>query len=194
MVDPKPQIRGGSVMTLTAHFIASELDVERLRYVRNRTAHGYSTHTEQISEAQQRAWWVENRDRVMGWLYRDEWRTLVGFGLLRQADDGYWLTVVGVLPEHGGRGYGKWITHDIVMRAPGKVRATARKDNPAAVKLHVPEDWRIVDGPDERLVYFEGRRDPDREEMEEHWAEHGWALDRPYQPWGFDPDRVEVTV
>lgn len=144
-------------MTLTAHPIESEIDVERLRLIRNKTAHGYSNHTDQISQAQQRRWWAENHERLMGWLYRDEFTQLVGFGLLRQDDDGDWLTVVGVLPGFEGKGYGKFITHDIVTKAPGRCRATARKDNPGAVKLHVESDWDIVPGPDERLVYFVGK-------------------------------------
>lgn len=144
-------------MALTAYPIQSDIDVERLRMIRNATAHGFSNHTDQISADQQRAWWASMQGRVKGWLYRDEYKQLVGFGLLRRDDEGYWLTVVGVLPGYEGRGYGKEITHDIVTRAPGRCKATARKDNPGAVKLHVDADWEIVDGPDERLVYFLGR-------------------------------------
>ena len=142
---------------LTAHPIQQDIDVERLRFIRNVTSWGYSNHTAQISAEQQRTWWAENRERMRGWLYRDEFKQLVGFGLIRQDDEGFWLTVVGVLPGHEGRGFGKFITHDIVTRAPGRCKATARKDNPGAVKLHVDSDWEIVEGPDERLVYFLGR-------------------------------------
>lgn len=144
-------------MTLTAHPIESENDVERLRLIRNKTAAGYSNFTDQISQVQQRQWWAENRERLQGWLYRDQYAQLVGFGLLRQDDEGFWLTVVGVLPGFEGNGYGKFITHDIVTKAPGRCKATARKDNPGAVKLHVASDWDVVDGPDERLVYFESK-------------------------------------
>lgn len=163
-------------MSLHAFPIVDDLDVERLRFVRNATAWGYSNYNDVISEAEQRRWWAENHSKVLGWLYRDDYASLVGFGLLRLGDDGYWRTVVGVLPSFEGRGYGKAITHDIVVRAPGPCRATARKDNPAAVKLHVPEDWLTVDGPDERLVYFETRPGVTQQEP------------RPYQPWCYDPD------
>jgi hypothetical protein len=30
----------------------------------------------------------------------------------------------------------------------------ALKTNPAGVKVYVPDDWDMVDGPDERYVYF----------------------------------------
>ena len=142
-------------MNLTAHLIETPRDVECLRCIRNITRQGYSNHNALVSPSEQAAWWAANQERVRAWLYFEADQHLAGFGLLRLADDGYWRTVVGVLPGFEGRGYGKWITRDIVAKAPGGCRATARRDNPAAVKLHVEDDWRVVEGPDPRLVYFE---------------------------------------
>ena len=141
-------------MNLHAVAIETPLDVECLRCIRNITRQGYSNHNALISREQQREWWAANRERVHGWLYFES-RHLAGFGLLRLDNDGYWLAVVGVLPGFEGNGHGKAIMHDLVIRAPGRCRSTARRDNPGAVKLHVEDDWRAVGGPDPRLVYFE---------------------------------------
>jgi GNAT superfamily N-acetyltransferase len=174
----KPEDAGDGV-TLVATPVLDARDVEIIRLIRKETREGYSAFNDEITADQQQAWWNANRDHLWAWTYSlpKQPDAIVGFGLLRQDDDGYWLTTVGVLPECTGHGYGKEITHDIVMRAPGRCRATARKDNPAAVKLHVSDDWDIVDGPDERLVYFVGKRDPGKlpEEAVEQWAEHGWV-------------------
>lgn len=151
-------------------------EVEAMRQIRNRCKDGFSSYTEEISPAEQIAWWTHQGDKVRAWLYEDDLANLVGFGCLRRDAEGRWLTVVAVLPEFGGLGYGKAITHDIVMRSPGRCWATARKDNPAAVKLHIEADWDVVDGPDERLVYFRGKRNPEAEDARAHWIEHGWAL------------------
>lgn len=144
-------------MTLRAIPVEHDDQVERMRLLRNATKDGYSAFNENISEAAQITWWRVNRANLRAWLYADEAGLIVGFGLLRRDDAGRWLTTVGVLPEHSGRGYGKWITHDIVFRAPGRCWAAARRDNPAAVALHVGEDWEVIDGYDPRLVYFRTR-------------------------------------
>lgn len=141
---------------LLSHAIASDDDVEVLRRIRNRCAAGFSFDTSEISPAQQRVWWALNRHRVVGWLYccGDPDKT-VGYGLLRQTEDKRWWSSVAVLPKYAGQGFGKSITTDIIHHCPnGVVWATARKDNPAAVKLHDLKFWDIIDGPDERLVYF----------------------------------------
>jgi len=142
-------------MTLHATPIETPLDVELLRQVRNVTRAGYSNHNALINRAQQREWWTANHERVRGWLYFDADRRLVGFGLLRPGDDGSRWAVVGVQPWFEGRGHGRAIMHDLVTRAQGRCRSSARRDNLAAVKLHVEDDWRVVEGPDPRLVYFE---------------------------------------
>jgi GNAT superfamily N-acetyltransferase len=128
--------------------------MESIRLIRNTCREGFSQYNEPISGADQVRWWAATEGKRLAWLYTDDERLIVGFGVLLLQDDGFWTTTVAVLPEHAGKGYGKVITHDIVTRCPGPCKATARKDNPAAVKLHVAEDWDVVDGPDERLVYF----------------------------------------
>lgn len=141
-------------MSLRGFLADCDKCAEIIRDIRNICRDGFSTETREITSAQQMQWWAETRPRRLAWTYRDSYHNLVGFGLLLKQDDGLWTTTVAVLPEFAGKGYGKEITRDIVSKCPGECRATARKDNPAAVKLHVSEDWDIVDGPDERLVYF----------------------------------------
>ncbi len=153
-------------MTLRPINVQNLGQIERVRLIRNVTRAGYSHHNAEISEAEQIVWW--EREKPQAWLYADEASEIVGFGLLRQDDQGHWVTVVGVLPEHGGRGYGKEITHDIVMRSPGPCWATARRDNPAAVALHVRADWIEVPGVDPRLVYFRTRRDSSSDAAPQH--------------------------
>ena len=144
--------------TLNAREAASIFDAYSIMHIRNRCRAGFSTHTDEIAPAEQERWWEATAGRRLAWLYRpDDSRSYVGFGLLLRQDDGLWTTTVAVLPEHAGKGYGRAITHDIVMRCPGQCRATARRDNPAAVKLHVADDWDIVDGPDPRLAYFRSK-------------------------------------
>jgi GNAT superfamily N-acetyltransferase len=149
-----------------------------LRVSRNACREGFSTDTAEISEEQQQAWWAANRDSVLAWLYQDGHLEIVGYGLLRRTEDGRWWSSVAVLPQYTGKGYGKAITADIIRACPAAVVwATARRDNPAAVKLHDLSDWEIIDGPDERLVYFRTtlhRGIP--AEAVEQWAESGWAL------------------
>lgn len=141
-------------MTLHPLFINC-LDLAYLMVdIRNACREGFSNENNVITPEQQREWWVATEGKRLAWLYHDEGGHRVGFGLLLLHDDGLWTTTVAVLPEFAGKGYGKYITHDIVVRCPGECRATARKDNPAAVRLHILEDWDIVDGPDDRLVYF----------------------------------------
>lgn len=154
--------------------VETDLDVEMLRAIRNATRDGYSEHTAEIGVDEQVAWWRENRGRIRAWLYENALGRIVGFGMLRRAEDGEWVTTVGVWPHYTGRGYGSAITRDIVGRAPGSCRATARLDNPAAMRLHHRDDWEEV-GRDGRLAHYRTRpRVPD--EVLEDWAEHGWVL------------------
>jgi len=147
-----------------------------MRLIRNRCAAGFANFNDDISEAQQILWWQSNRARLRAWLYLDGTSNVVGFGLLTTHDDGTQWTTVGVLPEHEGHNYGKWITHHLINQAPGRVYGAARRDNPAAVRLHVEDDWIECEGPDPRLVYFRTRK-ADRwppEGATEQWAEVGW--------------------
>ncbi len=141
-------------MNLRTLYVQHADQIEAVRYIRNVTRAGYSFHNAEISKADHLAWWA--REQPKAWLYHDTDGIVVGFGLLRQ-HEGHWVTVVGVLPEYAGHNYGKEITHDLVMRAPGQCYGIARKDNPAAVRLHVADDWEQIDGPDERLAYFKTR-------------------------------------
>lgn len=143
-------------MTLHPHEAISYFDALEILNIRNICRDGFSEYNERITGAQQQKWWEETDGKRLAWLYRDDTsKSYVAFGVLLLQDDGFWTTTVGVLPESAGKGYGKAITHDLVERAPGPCRAAARKDNPAAVRCHnITEDWDIVEGPDERLVYF----------------------------------------
>lgn len=140
---------------LLARPIELRSDVEVLRLIRNACKDGFSHDNEEISPQQQEAWWTLMREKVRGWLY---WvgGEIVGYGLLRQTDDERWWSSVAVLPDCMGKGYGGALTADLVRRVPHVVWATARLDNPAALKLHRPEDWFELNR-DDRLVYFQTR-------------------------------------
>lgn len=142
-------------MTLTPIPVRSAFEIQVMRRIRNRTASGYAYHNDWISPDQQAVWWADMGERVRAWLYQDGDGATVGFGMLLRHDDGTDWTTVGVLPEHGGHNYGRQITAHLIRQVPGRVYGCARKDNPAAVFLHVPEDWMMIDGPDPRLVYFQ---------------------------------------
>ena len=151
--------------------------VERMRLIRNRCAAGFANFNDLITAEQQAKWWKANKANLRAWLYLDDYSNVVGFGLLTRHDDGTLWTTVGVDPQHNGRNWGKFITHHLIGQAPGRVYGAARKDNPAAVRLHVDEDWTECDGPDDRLVYFRTRK-ADRwppEGATEQWAEAGWV-------------------
>lgn len=159
---------------LVARAVESEEDVEGLRLIRNACKDGFSHDNDEISMQQQAAWWVLMRDKVKAWLYWVE-LDVVGYGLLRQTDDGRWWTSVAVLPQHAGKGYGGAITADLVRRADEPVWATARLDNPAAMRLHREADWQET-GRDERLVHYCTRPAVTMKESLEEWAKEGWVL------------------
>jgi GNAT superfamily N-acetyltransferase len=129
---------------------------DRIRLIRNATRGTYSQNNEEISWCDQQQWWERTKDKRLAWLYHQPGdHEIVGFGVLLLQDDGYWTTTVGVLPAHAGKGYGKAITHDLVVNAPGPCRAMALIDNPAGVRCHdLEQDWDVVDGPDPKYVYF----------------------------------------
>lgn len=161
-------------LALVARPIEDVVDVEALRQIRNACKDGFSHDTTEISAQAQRAWWVAQRGRVKAWLY---WRSdlVIGYGLLRQTDDGRWWTSVAVLPFCAGQGYGGAITADLIRRSDGPVYATARLDNPAARRLHRAADWEET-GRDERLVYFQTRYSVQAEAALANWQESGWVL------------------
>lgn len=127
--------------------------VEALRQIRNACKDGFAHDNTQISELAQRAWWVAHKDRVKGWLYATPDYVLVGYGILRQTDDGRWWSSVAVLPAHAGSGYGGAITGDLIRRIDVPVWASARVDNPAAQRLHRKSDWEEL-GRDDKLVHY----------------------------------------
>jgi GNAT superfamily N-acetyltransferase len=144
-------------MSLRADPAVTFEDALLIAYFRNVCTAGFSQFNGEISDDEQRAFWERTEGKRRAWLYFDDEGVPVGFGMLLLQDDGLWTTTVAVHPNHAGLGYGKAITHDIVTMAPGPCRAQARKDNPAAVKLHVADDWDIVDGPNPALVYFRSK-------------------------------------
>lgn len=164
-------------MTLTAIPVDSPARVERMRLIRNATAAGYANFNGRISAEQQARWWKDNQRHLRAWLYLNDAGVVVGFGLLTRHADFRWHTTVGVLPEHGRHNYGKQITADLISKHPGRVYGAARRDNPAAVRLHVEEDWAEVPGPDPRLIYFRTHKadkwPPDAAAGQ--WAEVGWV-------------------
>jgi GNAT superfamily N-acetyltransferase len=137
---------------LLARPIEIDEDVETLRLIRNACKDGFSHDNSEISQQQQEAWWTLMRGKVKGWLY---WvgGEVVGYGLVRQTDDQRWWTSVAVLPDCAGRGYGGAITADLARRLSCAVWATARLDNPAALRLHRVDDWDEI-GRDDRLVTY----------------------------------------
>jgi GNAT superfamily N-acetyltransferase len=162
---------------LIAKSIEHDNDVQMLRAIRNVCREGFAHDTEPISAEQQRQWWEAGRAKgdLLAWLYcKAPHNIIVGYGLLRRTEDGRWWTSVGVFPIHAGQGYGGAITCDLVEKAPEPPYAQARKDNPAAVKLHRESHWERV-GEDERLVHFRARRFWPPREAVEQWSEAGWV-------------------
>lgn len=140
---------------LVARPITEDVDVETLRQIRNVCKDGFSFDNEEITPEDQVGWWILMRGKVKAWLY---WSgaEVVGYGLLRQTEDGRWWSSCAVLPGHAGKGYGGALLADLVRRTTGVVYATARLDNPAAVRLHRSADW-IEHDRDERLAHFRTR-------------------------------------
>lgn len=131
-------------------------DVDVMRCIRNTCRAGFAHDTSLITEAQQRAWWGDGSGKI-AYLYIDRRDSVVGYGLLRQTDDGRWWSSVAVLPGHGGHGYGKAITSHIIRQSPtAVVWAEARKDNPQADRIHDRRDWEVI-GEDERLWHYRTR-------------------------------------
>jgi len=142
---------------LTARPVVDDLDVEWLRAIRNTCREGFAHDQAVITMRQQAAWWQAQQGRLVAALYQDAALFVVGYGLLRQTEDGRWWSSVAVLPSYTGRGYGGAITAHIIRQSPsGVVWAEARKDNPAADRLHHRRDW-VVIGEDERLWHYQTR-------------------------------------
>jgi hypothetical protein len=160
-------------MNLRALPVELDADVEALRLIRNACKDGFSHDNAEISPAAQLAWWVLMRGRVKAWLYSADGH-LVGYGLVRQTDDGRWWASVAVLPEEAGQGYGGTITADLVRRVDVPVWGQARLDQPAAMRLHRAADWEEIER-DDRLVTY--RTLPHVYDVVlGNWAEHGLVV------------------
>lgn len=160
-------------LRLTARLIETDLDVEILRQIRNACREGFSFDNSEISPEQQAKWWASMRDRFKGWLYYDSGGVYVGYGALRCAEDDLWYSSVAVLPEQAGRGYGGAITADVIRRVDFEVWATARLDNPAAMRLHRAVDWDEI-ARDNRLAHYVTKAHVYSETYKE-WSAEGWA-------------------
>lgn len=161
---------GTSLVALPVELAA---DVEALRLIRNACKDGFSHYNSEISPQAQAAWWVVSKDRVKAWLYSSLGH-LVGYGLVRQIDDGRWWASVAVLPEHSGKGYGGTITADLIRHCDGPVYGQARLDNPAAMRLHRAADWEEIER-DEKLATY--RTLPHvYDAVLSDWAEHGQVV------------------
>lgn len=140
---------------LNAWLIESDEDVEILRQIRNACKDGFAHDNATISEPAQRAWWVLMHSRIKAWLYWHK-ADIVGYGLLRQTDDGRWWSSVAVVPQAAGHGYGGAITADLVRRTDEPVWAEARLDQPKAMRLHRVGDWEELRR-DDALAYYRTR-------------------------------------
>lgn len=141
---------------LEAVRVVSTEQVEALREIRNLTASGFSHDTTEISPLAQRAWWVAMRGRVRAWLYFSSgW--LIGFGMLRQTEDGRWWNSLAVKPAFRGCGYGAAITADLLAQHDGQVYASVKRDNIPALAMHHLDQWDKIDDPEETLVFFRSK-------------------------------------
>lgn len=149
-------------------------DVEALRQIRNACKDGFAHDNDEISVPQQQAWWALMCSFVKAWLY---WHGLevVGYGLLRQTDDGRWWSSVAVLPEAAGHGYGGAITADLIRRSDTRVWAEARLDNPVAMKLHRTADWEEWKR-DDKVVHYHTRYAGALDEALLEWTRTGWVV------------------
>lgn len=141
---------------LTATVVYHMADVLKMGRIRNEQRASFAHDTTPIDDDRQRAWWAEQRNRVRAWLYTDDAGATVGYGLLRQTEDGRWWSSVAVLGQFAGQGYGRMIMRHLIGSTPHMVWAEARNDNPAAVRLHNDLEWETL-GADNDRVFFRTR-------------------------------------
>lgn len=133
--------------------------LETMRTIRNACRDGFAHDNREITPDQQRQWWIRNSQGIIAMVYLEDHGAPVGYGMLRQVESGAWVSSVAVLPEFGGKGYGRLITQHIIRQSPtGEVEAEARKDQPVAMALHRDDDW-IVTGEDDRVMHYRTRPD-----------------------------------
>lgn len=150
------------LVSLLSVDIVTDAQVEELRRLRNATSYGFSTFTGQISYEEQIAWWQQSQGKIKGWLYYEdhsiEMPIYVGFGILRQTDDGRWWNSLGVVPAYQDHGYGSYITHDLIGRHDQSIYSMVVRKNIAAVKMHHTDEWDEITGSDmDNFIYLKSR-------------------------------------
>jgi len=142
---------------LTARRVIDDEDVEWLRVIRNTCRLGFAHDTAPIAHTAQEQWWRANQSDVIAYLHQDRDGFVVGYGVIRRDAEGMWWSSVAVLPTYSGHGYGGAITAHVVRQSPtGVTQGQARKDNPAACRLHHARDWEVI-AEDERLITYQTR-------------------------------------
>lgn len=141
---------------LTARPVLADADALTMGAIRDRQRAGFSHDTSPITSERQLAWWRTNRERLHAYLYTDSAGAVVGYGCLRQGEDGRWWSSVAVESGYTGLGYGKAITSHLVLSVGHDVWASARNDNPAAQRLHDPLLWETL-GADNDLTFYRTR-------------------------------------
>ena len=135
--------------------------VNCMRVIRNSGSAGYSGDDFQITEDEQQDWWrsLAPRMLVKAWLYASH-GVVVGYGMYSwREDQQQWSPSAGVLPEHRGRGYGKWIVSHLAQMASAEgitLYAKAWLNNEPAVATHDPKFWERV-AQDADYAYFRSR-------------------------------------
>lgn len=138
---------------LTARPVLTMPDVLAMGRIRSEQTAGFSYNRSSITDEQQRRWWEINKDRLDCWLFDNDEGQTVGYGALRQGDDGRWWSSVAVRKVFAGKGHGRVITSWLVMQWPYEVWASARNDNPAAQLLHDRLLWDTL-GCDNDLTFY----------------------------------------
>jgi GNAT superfamily N-acetyltransferase len=133
--------------------------VEALRVLRNATSLGFAFFNGQISSTDQQKWWQSMQGYIEAWLYWHKYDEIwAGFGMVR-LENGKWWNSIGVDPVYQGRGYGSFITADILDKHLGTVYAAVRRENASAARMHHTDDWEEITGQDNRrLMYFRSKQ------------------------------------
>jgi len=131
--------------------------VNCMRLIRNQGRAGFSNDNREVTEEEQWGWWRANHDKLHAWLYSQHGE-VVGFGMIKQAEDG-WHPSAGVWIKHIGRGLGGKIVDMLADEAKAlgiTLYAQAKLDNPAAVKTHHADRWDKT-GEDDTYAYFRSK-------------------------------------
>jgi hypothetical protein len=150
---PRLATPGDTRPHLTARAVVIVADVLTMGRIRDTCRAGFSADTTPIDDARQLDWWRWNHERVRGWLFDDAGGNTVGYGALLQQPDGRWVSSVAVLPQFGGRGYGKAITTWTVLSVDHAIYARARLDNNPARRLHDDLIWEFITADNENEYY-----------------------------------------